>query len=62
MQELIKTYMMTSVIRTDFAGRSVPSFRGSASSTSSTSSPPTNFPKTVCLLSRCGVALNVMYH
>jgi len=53
-------HIMTSVIRTGFAGRSVPSLRGSFSRASRTSSPPTNFPKTVCLLSRFEVALNVM--
>lgn len=57
-----QTYIMTSVIRTGLAGRSAPSFRGSFSKVSKTSSPPTSLPKTVCLLSRCGVALNVMYH
>lgn len=48
----VYTHMTISVILTGFAGRSVPSFKGSFSSASSTSSPPTNFPKTVCFLSR----------
>jgi len=53
--------MTTSVILTGFVGRSVPSFRGSASSASRISSPPTSLPKTVCFLSRWGHGLNVLF-
>ena len=56
------TNMTISVIRTCFAGRSVPGFTANFSKTSSTSSPPTRFPNTVCFLSRWGVGLNVMNH
>jgi hypothetical protein len=56
----LRTYITTSVILTGFAGRSVPSLRGSLSSVSRTSSPPTSLPKTVCFLSRFGVGLNVI--
>ena len=44
--------MITSVTFTDLAGRSAPGFTERLSKASSTSSPPTSFPKTVCFLSR----------
>ena len=56
------TYITISVILTGFAGLSVPGLTGTASNASNTSSPPTNFPKTVCFLSRWGVDRNVIYH
>lgn len=60
--EVEGTYMITSVIISGFSGLSVPSFRLTFSMASSTSSPPTSLPNTVCFLSRWGVALKVTYH
>jgi hypothetical protein len=54
------TYMTTSIILIGFTGLSFVGFTFTRSIFSSTSSPPTTFPNTVCLLSRCGVARKVI--